>query len=224
MRRLILVRHAEAEHHIGDLTGGWTDSALTPFGRQQAKATGEALVARGIDASTRLQSSDLLRARETSDVIAEQTGQKAEYHLDLRELNNGVAANKTVEEARRLSLPMTEPAIDWVPYPEAESWRMMSVRVMTFLDCVAADDEVETLLLVSHGNALIAAVHWWLRLGEDYWTSVSYDFNCGSITELSVNQWGERTISELNDTSHLPDGETLEQRHAPDALSRAGDA
>jgi phosphohistidine phosphatase SixA len=37
MQELILVRHAEAEHLVSDLTGGWTDSSLTNRGRRQAE-------------------------------------------------------------------------------------------------------------------------------------------------------------------------------------------
>ena len=50
----------------------------------------------------------------------------------------------------------------------------------------------DTILIVSHGNAMTAMVHWWLRLHEAYFSRVSYDFDCCSITELTMNRWGER--------------------------------
>jgi len=40
MQELILVRHAEAEHLVSDLTGGWPDSSLTNRGRRQAERLG----------------------------------------------------------------------------------------------------------------------------------------------------------------------------------------
>lgn len=36
MDTLLLVRHGEAEHHVREITGGWTDTCLTERGREQA--------------------------------------------------------------------------------------------------------------------------------------------------------------------------------------------
>jgi broad specificity phosphatase PhoE len=210
IKRLILVRHGEAKHHVNGMTGGWTDSSLTDLGLLQAKATGHTLAVDGIGPESDLISSDLLRARQTTTAIARSTKQTAEYHTELRELNNGVAANKTIKEANLLSLPVTHPSLDELPYPGAESWRMMAVRIVTFLDKMAAICQTQTVVIVSHSLALIPVVCWWLRLGSEWWSSVSFDFECGSISILSINRWGERTISKLNDISHLP-----EQKRTP---------
>ncbi len=215
-RDLILVRHGESEHHVRGLTGGWTDTALTDRGRYQAERVGRALAATSCQADTWFLSSDLLRARQTAEIIAKHTGIRPEFHAKLRELNNGAAKNKTLEEAKQIALPLTKPAVDWGPYPEAESWRTMTNRLMAFLATVIDRTEKDSVLIVSHGNAMIAIVHWWLQLDQTYWSSISYDFDCGSITHLSVNQWAERAISKLNDISHLKDSGVLEQR-APDA-------
>jgi len=36
MKPIILVRHAQSQHHVNGLTGGWTDTGLTDLGRRQA--------------------------------------------------------------------------------------------------------------------------------------------------------------------------------------------
>jgi broad specificity phosphatase PhoE len=203
LKQLILVRHGEAEHQVTGMTGGWTDSPLTPLGRRQATATAKRLAESGFDSSTSLLCSDLRRARETATAICDATGLSAQTHPELRELGNGAAANRTRLDAASLQLPETFPLIDWVPYDQAESWRMMTDRVMGFLDSVAREDRSESLMLVSHANALVAVVHWWLRLVEAHWSTISYDFDCASISELTTNRWGERTITRLNDTAHL---------------------
>ena len=102
MHPIIIVRHGQAEHNVSDLTGGWTDSGLTPLGARQAAAVAERLVyeLRGTD--VRLLSSDLKRARQTAEAIAETLGVEAAYSTDLREFNNGVAANKRREEVQEL--------------------------------------------------------------------------------------------------------------------------
>jgi broad specificity phosphatase PhoE len=200
---LILVRHGEAEHHAGGFTGGWTDSSLTEHGRSQAEAVGKALVNLCRNGTTAFFSSDLLRAKATADIIAKHIGLQPELRAELRELNNGLAKDKTPEEASRIALPKTTPTVDWVPYPGAESWRMMTDRVTGLLREVVAPLERDRVILVSHGNAMVALVHWWLRLDERYWSSVSYSFDYGSISHLSINEWDERLVVRLNDTSHL---------------------
>ncbi len=203
MHELILVRHGESEHHVGDLTGGWTDSSLTDRGRRQAERLGRALAATEHDRGSLLFSSDLSRARQTADAISELTRIQAEFRAELRESNNGAARNKTLAQAENLELPMTEPALEWVPYPGAESWRDMTLRVMGFMDELMTRVSGKRVVLVSHGNAMVAIVHWWLNLGEELWPRISFDFEPASITKLTVNRWGEKTISKLNDTSHL---------------------
>jgi len=160
-----------------------------------------------------------LHAKETADAIARHTGLCPEYRAELRELNNGSAMNRTLEEAVRMALRLTKPTLDWVPYPGAESWRAMTDRIMIFLRGVVDQTQEDSILIVSHGNAMVAIVHWWLDLDETHWSSISYDFDCGSVTHLSVNEWGEKVISKLNDTSHLRDTGGLEQGAAPDGYS-----
>ena len=201
MQELILVRHGHADHEANGLTGGWTESHLTPLGRQQAAATGPAVVRLLRDHPALLVSSDLPRARETAEILAESAKLRPQFTAGLRELCNGQAAGLTQEQARQIALPITRPTLDWIPYPGAESWRTMTLRVF---DCLASIvEEAQTAVVVAHGNSGIAAVHWWLQLGERAWSSVSFQLDHCSITHLAVNEWGERTVVRLNDVSHL---------------------
>lgn len=204
MRELILVRHGESEHHVRRLSGGWTDTPLTNLGRQQAKRVGLALASSETVGRTLLYSSDLLRARQTADAISEATGLHAVLCQQLRELNNGIARDRTLEEATAMEIPVTEPRVDWVPFPQAESWRDLSNRITGFMNEVASEHKGDTVILVSHGMSLRVIVHWWLQLGEEYWSSIAFAFDPASITRLSVSEWfGERLVSKLNDTAHL---------------------
>lgn len=201
MQRLILIRHGQADHEARGLTGGWTDSHLTALGKKQACVTGQAIAQLLRACSPRLISSDLARARETATVIGESLRVSPEFAPALRELCNGQAANLTQEQARQIALPVTRPMMDWVPYPKAESWRTMMERVLGYLTSV--EQETETAVIVAHGNSGIAAIHWWLRLGARAWSSVSFQLDHCSITHLTLNEWGERTIVRLNDVAHL---------------------
>ena len=110
MNRLILVRHGQSEHHILGLTGGWTETPLTPLGRVQAQAAAERCRQLLLDdSSVCLFSSDLLRASQTAAYVAEALRTECRLEPGLREINNGVAVGLTWQEAKQIELPETEP-------------------------------------------------------------------------------------------------------------------
>lgn len=203
MNRLILIRHAQSDHHLQGLTGGWTDTPLSQLGRVQASLVADRCRQRLAGESQFVMwSSDLLRAAQTAASIADALGIACQLEPDLRELNNGGAAGLTHVEAKRIELPPTEPSIDWVPYPGAESWRMMTMRVFAVMDRL---DQAcpSTAIVVTHGNAGVAVIQWWLRLSECCRQGISFELDPASISELAINAWQERTIVRLNDTSQL---------------------
>ena len=200
MQHLILVRHGQSDQHVKNLTGGWSDMHLTALGHQQADATAQCLKALLGGQVPQLLSSDLSRARETTEVIAAALGVPPAFHAELREFNNGSAAGLTLDAAKAIELPITYPTVDWIPYKGAESWRTMTDRVTGFLEDIQ-NATADTTIIVSHANAGVAIVHWWLRLALD--AKISYELEPCSITRLGINVWGERTIIKLNDTAHL---------------------
>jgi len=203
MNRLILIRHAQSEHHIHGLTGGWTDTPLSPLGRIQARNVADYCRQRFAgQPSPCLFSSDLARAAQTAAYVASALGVESRLEPTLRELNNGIAAGLTHAEAKQIERPMTEPVVDWAPYPEAESWRMMMDRVFAGMDRIARACP-STVVVVTHGNAGVAVIQWWLGLCERCRQGISFELDPASVSELALNSWQERTIVRLNDTSHL---------------------
>jgi broad specificity phosphatase PhoE len=202
MKRIVLLRHGEAEHAEEGLTGGWTESHLTALGEKQAHVTGGVLAKMLEGAEFGFYSSNLARASETARIICGQLPVQPKFDGDLREFNNGQAANMTVEEAAEIQNPPTQPLVDYVPYPGAENWRQMNERVAGCMERMS-EECPETAVVITHSLSATAVVHWWLDLGPDQWGRISYDFAPASITLLSINQFGQRTISRLNDTRHL---------------------
>jgi len=200
MKELIIVRHGEADHMVMDLTGGWTDSHLTELGVRQAHLTGQRLRRLTEHKDIKFYSSDQPRAVETSSIIAQHLEIQPVLAHGLRELNNGAGANLNHQDASEIAIPITTPLVDWTPYPGAESWRMMSVRVNAFMESLSP--EQETTLLVMHGGSGNAAICWWLGLGIGE-TNIAFDLEPCSISRFAINSWGERTIYKLNDTQHL---------------------
>lgn len=201
MRELIIVRHGEADHMVTGITGGWSDCHLTALGRRQAELTGPAIAAMIGDRPFQFYTSDLSRAAETAEIVAESLPTEPVRVPALRELNNGAAANLTKDEAAQILIPITQPMVDWAPYPDAESWAAMSRRVMEFMDR-AFRDEHDLTVLVMHCGSANAAIHWWLRLAVGG-QGTAFDLDACSISRFGINQWNERTVSKLNDTSHL---------------------
>jgi len=203
MRELMLVRHGESEHHLSGDPGGWSPARLTDRGKAQAGLTATYLREHSLFAPSAIIASDLPRAAETAVIIAEALGLQAETTSALRELNNGIAAGLTREEAERVRQPLMEPSLDWVPYPEGESWRAMFARISAFLSALRGAGR-DRLLLVSHANAMICMINWFLRLdSEDHLRYLMYELRPCSITVLRVAADHSRTVIRLNDVEHL---------------------
>jgi len=202
MKELILIRHGQSEYRVRGLIGGWTDAALTALGRRQAQGTGQVLASLLADAPFQLYSSDLARARETAEIIGQLVSCPPILVRELRELDPGIATNQPIAEAAQLELPVTEPVLDWIPYPQAESWRMMQTRVVSFLERLAQQDR-GIAVLVTHGSVIVAAIQWWLALPEELIVTTSFEAEPCSLTRLRIGPWGERAIAKLNETGHL---------------------
>ena len=71
--RIYLIRHGEPEQHSGKIFLGQYDVPLSENGKHQASMAGDSL-ARRQARPKRIHTSDLLRARETADIIAEKLG------------------------------------------------------------------------------------------------------------------------------------------------------
>lgn len=208
LEELILIRHGEAEHILTGTAGGWTDTKLTERGKFEAEQTGQRLSQLLGDKKFNFYCSDLQRASQTADIIGRILNRTPIVKTALRELNNGIAANKTKDEAKLLRLPKTEPILDWVPFPDGESWTMMYDRVVACMHEIVNDPHPLTIL-VTHANTAAAIIQWWLELPREVMSRTFFDIEPCSITFLNINSWNEKTITKLNDTCHLGNSELV---------------
>ena len=200
MDRSLLIRHGHSVYMEKGLTGGWTDLPLTALGQHQARCTGRYLAENRNDLSEYdFYCSTLLRASETASIMGSLISLEPRGSAALREIHNGQAAYCTRREAQKMEHPLTEPVMDWVPYPDAESWRVFRERVIAFMERISG----EKILLVAHSNVIITIIHWWLELDESTASRISFDIDPCSITLLRTNRWQEKTLSILNRTAHL---------------------
>ena len=100
MTHLTLIRHGETDWNRARLIQGSTDIPLNETGRAQARQTAERLRGALEDpTAARIVSSDLSRARETAQIIADQWGSEAPLaYSALRERAYGEAEGLTVDD------------------------------------------------------------------------------------------------------------------------------
>ncbi|MHA1111654.1 MAG: histidine phosphatase family protein [Promethearchaeota archaeon] len=205
MKKLILIRHGQSTLFEKNLTGGFTDEPLSDMGREQAHLTGKRIA--DIVKNTNncgFYCSTLKRSRETAKTIGSYISLKPVEEPALRDLNNGDAAFKTKEEAKLLELPMTDPMMDWIPYPNAESWRVFYDRVTAFMDILRLKD-FDTVIIVAHFSTNWNIIHWWFDLPEELLTTMGFKQNLCGIHILGLGKWdiGDKIILKLNSTAHL---------------------
>lgn len=79
----------------------------------------------------------------------------------------------------------------------------MFTRISGYLSALSEAGR-DRLLLVSHGNAMICIINWFLRLNsEDHLRHLMYELRPCSITALRVTADHSRTVVRLNDVEHL---------------------
>ncbi|MCZ7567273.1 MAG: histidine phosphatase family protein [Ardenticatenaceae bacterium] len=97
MTTLYLIRHGETPWNLEGRYQGQLNPPLTTCGRQQARAAAERLAPVGFDA---IYSSDLARARQTAEALAELTGLPVQLDSRLREIHQGEWQGVLIDEIR----------------------------------------------------------------------------------------------------------------------------
>lgn len=164
MTTLLLVRHGETDwNHDGRWQGG-SNTSLNETGREQARALANTLDGT-VDA---IYSSDLTRARETAEILADRL--RLEVHLDERIRERGFGAweglttaeveERYADEHRLWRLGEGPGAAD------AEPFDIFAARISSFLDELLDRHPEDEVLVVAHGGS-IRVIHALAR-GLDY--------------------------------------------------------
>jgi probable phosphoglycerate mutase len=153
-----LVRHGQSTWNVLRLTQGQTrHPPLTVDGRHQAAVAAE-VIARDVEASgrrvDRILSSDLVRAVQTADVLAERLGAVVTLEPRLREQHLGTLQGRGYAEtwAHAEQHDWSDPSL---PVAGGEAVRDVHARMVGVM---AERDAAELTVLVSHGDAIRAAI------------------------------------------------------------------
>ena len=199
MKQIFTVQHTQSEHHVNGMVGSWTDWNLTELGKQQADRIAEKLRQELNGKEFVLYTSDLKRARQTADSIADLLQVVPVEKAELRERNLGKCCGKSVQWLRE-NLECDEKTIDDRLFSDAESRRDVWNRLRTFFNRMIADDS-ETVVIVSPGDLRSVFNAMFLGLDvESLNTSEMFGF-AGGVSQMIVRNDGKHIIKRLSDMS-----------------------
>jgi probable phosphoglycerate mutase len=207
MRDIHVIAHTEAQHHVDGLVGGWFDSELTELGRRQAAAVADRVADLvGRRRPVEIFASDLLRATQTAQPIAERLGTPVIHEPGLRELNYGVAGGRPVSWLdSRMSVPgKNGDRLDHGNGIEgAETKRQFLTRVYRAMDRIT-ESSCTTQVVVTHGYVLTFLIAAWIRMPLESAGWVNFRSQGGGITHLHEDdERFNRHVLSLNDRAHL---------------------
>lgn len=208
-KRLYVVTHPEATHHVEGLVGGWHDSDLTPLGLERAERIAKRLRRTISDlAYPEVFTSDLQRCLRTAQIIAAALHAPVVPTQDLREISYGEAEGKPQAwlDARYI-FPPAEGNLTRLDHdfgiPGAETRREAAERIYRAMDRIL-NNPSEHQVIVTHGFALTFVVAHWIGMPLEFAGLVGIPVRSGSISCLSQEPpFHNRSIITLNDTSHL---------------------
>ena len=198
--RILLTRHGQTVANREARFCGQSETSLTSFGLEQCDALARRLAATSIHA---VYASDFSRATDTAARLIEGRGLDVRLDPSLREIHYG-----EWEMQRERDMAKRDPECFALMRAEDPAWRppggenVAEVRARTFaaVESIAKHHAHETVLVVSHGDALLCLVAEVLAvpLEKTYRLEIA---NC-SLSELTV-RGGRLALVRLNDTAHL---------------------
>jgi len=147
MTTLLVARHGETDWNREGRWQGWADPPLNDTGRAQARRLADELRTTPFDA---VYSSDLRRAFQTAEILAEPHGMPVVPDAGLREIDVGSWSGLTrAEIAERFPDGQR---------PDGESHEQHGTRVRAAVMRIAREHVGERILLVTHGGT-IRSIH-----------------------------------------------------------------
>jgi len=202
--KLFLIRHGQSAGNAEGRFGGHGPTPLSSLGIKQAKITASALAKEHI---TAIYSSDLARAVETAEPLANMTRLPVNTTEAFRERSVGVMEGLTFENAAQQH-PEEYAALLRRDFEHVlaggESYRQLLDRARNKLDEIISANRGGRIVVFSHtGTICILALHLMGALDapelKPVWISSS---NCG-ITRFELRPDGFVRVLTVNDTRHL---------------------
>ena len=171
--KILVIRHGTTDWNDKNLAQGSTDNPLNERGKEQAKRMGKQLCGLGIN---KLYSSPLLRARQTSQIIAQELENEIpiQYTPALREQDFGIFEGVLRNDEQY----QIEKHQYFKRFKNGESFLNVAARVYPFLDeLIATSNDQDVILLSCHGGICRMIASYFEDLDNDAFASY-YVKNC----------------------------------------------
>lgn len=199
VKRVIFIRPGETDWNRDLRYQGWVAIPLNSYGKRQAQRLANYIRNIGVGA---LYTSDLKRATETADLLAEKLGSAPIADQRLRERDIGVWQGLTQQEMQ-LWYPMEYAQFvgdpDGYRVPEGESRKDVRERILAAFNEYLAADKGETIAILSHStaiNALLAEIIPSIKFG-------SVDVSNTSVTTIKRDDNDVWQLVTADDITHL---------------------
>jgi len=206
LARLILVRHGQTEWNRLGRYQGQSDIELNETGLKQTQQAAERLATEKINA---IYCSDLMRARQTAEIIASKHNMAGAIHESplLREMNFGDYEGLTFDQMDPKFQLIFSADPSWrssgpnVRAPNGESIADLAARVKQFIQQILEHHrQEETILIAAHGGPLQVMICHFLDIGLEHWWQIRLSGASVSIVETYPQG---ASIVLLNGTSHV---------------------
>jgi len=182
MTRLVLVRHALTAETGRKLSGRLPGIGLSAAGRQGAGATAAALSSMPAAA---VYSSPLLRCKETARIVAEPHGLDPVPYRSLIEVDYGTWSGRSLASLRRTKAwRQVTTAPSRFRFPGGERLGEVGIRAVSACEEMATAHAGRTIILVSHGDVIKAALAHYLGVAFDLFGRITIDPASWSIVDL----------------------------------------
>jgi broad specificity phosphatase PhoE len=188
--RVVLWRHGQTDWNMVNRFQGHSDIPLNDVGRYQVKHAAEILA--GMN-PTAIISSDLGRARDTAQALADLVGLSVRTDEDLRETNGGLWEGKTGAENRAEDFQNFIRWIDGDDNPAGTTGETRSAVADRAVSAIMRELEGKTnqlLIVATHGGTARCVLGQLLQLPLTHWGVIGGLSNASwSILERNPRQW-----------------------------------
>jgi isoleucyl-tRNA synthetase len=204
--RFFAVRHGESLKNKKNITSCWPEKIICPLtekGRRQTKAAAKKLKKENIDL---IFASDLLRTKQTAEIIGKELGLKIKFDKRLREINDGIFNGKKISEfgkfmnqEKKLSPEEFYATRFKVAVPGGETYANTAKRMLDFITDIEKRYPGKNILIIGHERPI--------TLLEKMLSGQSFEEFAKIITKKKEIKIGE--VRELEFTK-LPYSEKME--------------
>jgi probable phosphoglycerate mutase len=194
-----LLRHGEHVLRGRVLAGRTPGVALSAVGRVEIAAVADRLVGEKIEA---LYASPLQRTQETAAILSERLGLPVGCRDDVIELDFGEWTGLTADEIRKdPRWQVWSSCRSIAVIPGGESWRQVQDRVVGALFDLQRVHPDGSVVIVSHGDVIRAAMLFALGMPLDFYARL--EVALASISTIRLDASGIRVLA-LNEGTRLP--------------------